>query len=376
MEVVILAAGQGTRLRPLTHDRPKGLLLVAGRPILQHLLDNLAKLGVKDATIVVGHGHERLRAFLGDGTAFGLKLRYVEQARQLGPGHALHQAAGQLKGERILMLPADAWYDLDLLGQLVKAKEPTLVAVPDDRSARHGVPTLRNNQAVALEESAAPDSIASGGAYVLPRRILDGLEATAFRLPAAVREDLKRNGPWQVLKAKAGQYADIIEPEDLLALHERLMAGIKGRIAGTVEPGAHISGAVILEEDSIIRAGSVVQGPVHIGKSCDVGPHAVLGPGTALRNHVRVEPFTYLTACTVSSNVVIGSHARLNRVIVDNGAQIGSGVSIPGPAASVVGADAALEPGSTVAPGGVIGRGAKVSAGRSVLSVPDQGVAV
>src|SRR5690348_3691166 len=115
MQVVILAAGRGMRLRPLTHDRPKCMLNVAGRPMVHHLLENLAALGVHEAVLVVGHGHDRVRAYVGDGTPFGVRITYVHQERQLGPGHALAQAAQLLKDDWVLLLPADAWYHPDLL---------------------------------------------------------------------------------------------------------------------------------------------------------------------------------------------------------------------------------------------------------------------
>jgi glucose-1-phosphate thymidylyltransferase len=376
MQVVILAAGRGMRLRPLTHDRPKSMLNVAGRPMVHHLLENLAALGVKDVLLVVGHGHDRVRAYVGDGTAFGVRVEYVQQERQLGPGHALAQAAPLVRKDWVLLLPADAWYHPELLRRLTAHRTSALVQVPDLRSARHGTPVLRQGHVVDMLEQQGEASVASGGAYLLHRRLFGSLQDVDYSLRDAIRADLHAHGPWAAVPAHPGEYIDVAEAQDLLELHSRLMAALGDHRQGTIEPGAQVTGPVELGHGSVVRAGSVLQGPVHIGANCEIGPHAVLLPGTAVRNHVRVEPFTLLSKCAVGSNVAIGSHSRLENAILDNGATVGSGVRLEGGLGLIVGSDAHVESGASVGPQGRIGRGARVAAGRSVQTVPDGGVAV
>jgi NDP-sugar pyrophosphorylase family protein len=376
MQVVILAAGRGMRLRPLTHDRPKSMLNAAGRPMVHHLLENLATLGVTEALVVVGHGHDRVRAYVGDGTAFGIKVDYVHQERQLGPGHALFAAGGRLKPDWILLLPADAWYHPDLLRRLTTSKTPALVQVPDLRSARHGTPVLRQGQVTDMLEHQGDSTVASGGAYLLHHRILASLESVDYSLRDAIRADLHQHGPWAAINAHPGEYIDVIELQDLLELHSRLMASITDHREGTIEPGAQVIGPVELGPGSIVRSGSVLHGPVHIGANCEIGPHAILLPGTAVRNHVRIEPFTLLSKCAISSNVTIGSHSRIENAVLDNGVTLGSGVRLEGGLGLVVGADARLESGCSMDAESKVGRAAKVAAGRAVHLVPDNGMAV
>lgn len=377
MQVVILAAGQGQRLRPLTHDRPKSMLPVAGRPLIHHLLENCATLGLRDFILVVGHGKERLQSYVGDGQALGLTVQYVEQPLQLGPGHALHQARPHLKGDEFLLLPADSWHHPRLLERLRDAPGPALVTVPSARSARHGLPLLKGGKAVDLQEVRDDtDGRPSGGAYRLHRRLLDHLEPAGFSLRDAIRRDLAAAGPWSVVNAHAGEYVDVIAGEDLLALHEQLMADLVHDIQGTIEPGVQVRGPVHLGEGSVVRAGTILQGPVHIGRNCEVGPLAVLQAGACLRNHVRVEPFTVLSNCIIASNVAVASHARIHGAVVDNGVFVGTGARIAGGPEICVGSDAVLDAGITIQPGGRIGRFARVAAGRVVKDVPDHGVAV
>jgi UDP-N-acetylglucosamine diphosphorylase / glucose-1-phosphate thymidylyltransferase / UDP-N-acetylgalactosamine diphosphorylase / glucosamine-1-phosphate N-acetyltransferase / galactosamine-1-phosphate N-acetyltransferase len=377
MPVVILAAGQGQRLRPLTHDRPKSMLSVAGRPLIHQLLETVAALGLKDVILVVGHGKERLQSYVGDGTSLGLDVKYVEQPLQLGPGHALHQARQHLGKDRFLLLPADSWYHPRLLERLRDAPGPTLLTVPSARSARHGLPTVRAGKAVDLVEvHGEVDGRPSGGAYQLPARLMDLLQPAAFSLRDAIRRDLGETGPWGLVQAHPGEYVDVIEGQDLLSLHEQLMADLPHDVQGTVEPGVQLRGPVRLGEGSIVRAGTVIQGPVHIGRNCEVGPLAVLQPGTCLRNHVRVEPFTVLSNCIIASNVAVASHCRIHDAVVDNGVVVGTGSRITGEPEIFVGSDAVLEPNTTIQAGGRIGRFARVSSGRVVKDIPDHGGAV
>ena len=377
MPVVILAAGQGQRLRPLTHDRPKSMLPVAGRPLIHHLLENLSELGLKEIVLVVGHGKERLQSYVGDGTGEDLDVKYVEQPLQLGPGHALHQARAHLGQGPFLLLPADSWYHPRLLERLRDAKGPALVSVPSARSARHGLPVVRAGKVADLQEvHGETDGRPSGGAYQLPARLLDLLQPAGFSLRDAIRRDLAQNGPWNLVPAQAGEYVDVIEGQDLLALHEQLMADLPNDVQGTIEPGVQVRGPFRLGEGSVVRSGTVISGPVHIGRNCEVGPLAVLQPGTCLRNHVRIEPFTVLSNCIIASNVSVASHCRIHDAVVDNGVVVGTGARITGEPEVLVGSDAVLEPNTTVQPGGRIGRFARISSGRVVRDMPDHGVAV
>jgi len=375
-DVVLLAAGQGSRLRPLTHDRPKSMLVAAGQPVLHHLLTDLAALGVQDVVLVTGHGHEQLQSFVGDGTRFGLSVRYVRQAKQLGPGHALLQARPQVRSQEFVVLPVDAWYAPEVLAHLLDNEGCALLQVDDSRSGRHGVPVVRGEEVLDLEPAGSEGGRASGGAYRLHQRIFEALERHEFRLRESVRNDIQRHGGWRAIAVPPRAYLDIIEVRDLLDLHSRLLEAVLPDIEGTVDEGAIVTGQVRIGKGSRIRAGTIIEGPAVIGEHCDIGPGAILEGGTAVRNHVRVQPFTLLSRCIVGSNVEVGSHVRIQRAYVDRGTVIGSGVHIAGGSGSIVGADARLGDDAKVSPDGVVGRGATVAPGRTVSHVPDGGMAV
>src|SRR5919197_6236444 len=119
MQALILAGGEGTRLRPLTSTVPKPVVPLVDRPFIRFMLDWLRSHGVDDVVMSCGHLASGVRNVLGDGTAFGIKLRYVEEPRPMGTGGALKYAAALLD-ERFLMLNGDVLADLDLSAQLAQ----------------------------------------------------------------------------------------------------------------------------------------------------------------------------------------------------------------------------------------------------------------
>lgn len=119
MKAIILAAGEGRRLKPLTDLLPKPLLPIAGRPIIGGLLDGLAHCGIGEAAIVVSHRAERIRAYVGDGSAFGMAVRYVDQGEPRGTGHAVASALG-LSDDRVMVLAGDTAFSPGHLGGLME----------------------------------------------------------------------------------------------------------------------------------------------------------------------------------------------------------------------------------------------------------------
>jgi NDP-sugar pyrophosphorylase family protein len=117
MKAVVLAAGVGRRLRPFTDLLPKSLLPIRGTPVLETLLRGLSQIGVREVCVVVGHLGDRVRAFAGDGSSFGVRVSYAEQAEPRGTGHALLQAASFID-DTVMVLAGDTAFGIDHLRRL------------------------------------------------------------------------------------------------------------------------------------------------------------------------------------------------------------------------------------------------------------------
>ena len=103
MQAVILAAGEGTRMRPLTENKPKVMLPIANKPMLEHIIDAVKDAGIADILLIVGYRKESIMDYFGDGSKFGVRIAYISQAQQMGTGHAFGMASGYCKGPFIAL---------------------------------------------------------------------------------------------------------------------------------------------------------------------------------------------------------------------------------------------------------------------------------
>ena len=183
MQALILAGGEGTRLRPLTSTIPKPVVPLVGRPFISYMLMWLREHGVDDVILGCGFMADRVRAVLGDGSEFGIRLRYLEEPRPLGTGGAL-KFAEDLLDERFFMLNGDTLTDLDLTAQLEAHERTsarvTLALVPVADPSAYGLVRLDDDGAVtAFVEKPSPDqadtNLINAGAYIIERSVLDGM---------------------------------------------------------------------------------------------------------------------------------------------------------------------------------------------------------
>src|SRR3954471_12390557 len=223
MQALILAGGEGTRLRPLTTTVPKPVVPLVDRPFIVFMLDWLRRHGVDDVVMSCGHMASGVRDVLGDGDAAGVRLRYVEEPRPLGTGGAL-KFAEALLDERFLMLNGDVLTDIDLTAQIVQHAETgaagTLALTPVENPSAYGLVRLEPDNAVReFVEKPSADQIdtntISARAYVLERPGRDLLEADK---PAWIERDVfpRLVGAGLYGHVAEGYWLDIGTPERYL----------------------------------------------------------------------------------------------------------------------------------------------------------------
>src|SRR5580765_875340 len=180
MQALILAGGEGTRLRPLTSTVPKPIVPLVDRPFITYMLEWLKRHGVDDVVMSCGYMASGVRNVLGDGSQVGLRIRYVEEPRPLGTGGAL-KFAEDLLDERFLMLNGDVLTDLDLTAQIAQHEATgargTLALTPVEDPSAYGLVRLTpDNEVTEFVEKPSADQIdtnnISAGAYVLERSVL------------------------------------------------------------------------------------------------------------------------------------------------------------------------------------------------------------
>src|SRR3954465_2145248 len=307
MQAPVLAGGEGTRLRPLTSTVPKPVVPLVDRPFIAFMLDWLRTHGVEDIVISCGHMASGVRNVLGDGSAFGVQLRYVEEPTPLGTGGAVKYAESLL-ADRFFMLNGDVLTDLDLSAQLAQHEKTgataTLALTPVEDPTNYGlVRTDDDGRVTEFVEKPAPAQIAtrniSAGAYVLERSVLDLLEPDQ---PASIERDvfpqLVNNGLYGCVSEN--YWLDIGTPERYLQATFDILEGTVGTAFG-----ARTGGAYLVVEQTVDNQGRII-------------PSALVEGGGTLAQGARVGGRVVL-----EQGVVVGPNTTIERAVVLRGAEIG-----------------------------------------------------
>jgi mannose-1-phosphate guanylyltransferase len=352
MQALILAGGEGTRLRPLTSTVPKPVVPLVDRPFIRFMLDWLRGHGVNDVVMSCGHLASGVRNVLGDGSAFGIALRYVEEPRPLGTGGALKYAE-PLLDDRFLMLNGDVLTDMDLTTQMAQHEQTgavaTLALTPvEDPSAYGLVRTADDGRIEAFLEKPKPHEIdtnlINAGAYMLEREVLDRIEPgrpTSFErevFPGLIGAGLYG---FEV----SGYWLDIGTPERYLeATHDIL----EGTVATSLD-GELGDDRLGVPADTELAPGAQLLAPTLLGRGCAIAAGARIGRHAVVGDRCRVADSAVVEEAVLHGSVELGAGALVRESIVGEGASIGADCRIEG--GSVIGAGAVIAPGTALAHG-------------------------
>jgi len=215
-KAIILSAGYGKRLRPLTDQIPKPLVPVGGKPLIVHHLEKLAASGFREIVINLGHLGSKIPEALGNGSSWGLSIAYSDEGPEpLETGGGITKALPLLGQETFLVVNGDVWCDLDfstIPSQLPEKDDALLFLVPQPEWRDRGDFSLRDNRVV---ESESPDLLYAGIALYHPR-ILDGAKVEKFSIVPRLRQSIASGRVGGILHD--GRWDDVGTPERLDAL--------------------------------------------------------------------------------------------------------------------------------------------------------------
>ena len=300
LQALILAGGEGTRLRPLTSSIPKPVVPLAGRPFISYMIEWLRRHGVDEVILSCGFMADGVRAVLGDGDRLGVRLRYVEEPRPLGTGGALKLAEDLLE-ERFLMLNGDQLTDIDLTA-LLRQHERTgaratiaLIAVEDPSA--YGLVRRRDDLAVSgfLEKPNAEEidtNLVNAGVYVLERSVLGEMAASGTRI-SIERDVFPRLVDRGLYGYEAsGYWMDIGTPQRYLQATYDIL---EGEIMTEIGRALAASGGVFWDgaepnSGNAAGAGGSVHAPAVIGPGCTIAAGATVAGRTVLGARVSLGP--------------------------------------------------------------------------------------
>ncbi len=388
---VVLAAGEGRRLRPLTKHRPKPMLPAANRPILEHVLDALVEAGIDDIHLVVGYERDRVQDHFGP-TYRDRPISYHLQRNQLGSGHALQQVEGDLDTD-FLVVNGDQLVQSRLVSDVLGAHTPatdtaTLAIVQSERTSDYGGVEIEGDQVVRLVEKPRPGEFhyLNAGVYAFAPSIFETLDSTPQRagelsLIDAIVRLLDSDRQVRGVRTE-GVWLDATYPWDLLSVAQTVLSRAYLDADGTAYLG-RLDGdePVRVDTTAAVHEDATLRGPVVVGPDTVVGPRAVVGPNVALGANVTVESGSVVKRSVVDGDTLIGANATVVDCVTGQGVQLGPGTTIPGGEADVrvngevhercqlggVVADRArIGGGSTIAPGVLVGPGALLQPGTHV----------
>jgi len=317
-QAVILAAGEGQRLRPFTVTKPKVMLSIAGKPILQYVIESLAQNGIRNIVLVVGYKKEHVFDYIGLGEQFGVAITYVTQERQVGTAHALAQTRNVVENE-FLVLPGDNLIEASTIAQFVAIKPEAVLVKRVDNPARYGVVTVDEGVVKDITEKPkeAKSNIVNTGIYAFTTEIFNLVEAE-LDIPDVLNKMLAQGYPINAQETD-GTWLDAVYPWDILSLNDAVLSQTQANLGGTIEAGVSIKGLVSVGGDTVIRSNSYIVGPIVIGGNCDIGPNVCILPATSIGDNVVISPFSEIKNSVIGDDVNIGPGCIIQESIIDKG---------------------------------------------------------
>ena len=378
---VVLAAGEGNRLRPLTHNRPKPMLPAANKPVLEYVFDALIDAGIERIAVVIGYKRDRVQEYFGP-TYRDRPLQYVTQAKQLGSGHALLEARSAVD-EPFLMVNGDRVIESGLVADVIGEFEAhpdaaATLGVLEHRNARqYGAVALHEGRIEEIVEKPDTDDyrLINAGVYAFRTSIFDAIEATErregeLRLTDTLARSIDDGDDVRGVRID-GLSPHATYPWDLLTVTREILA------RGRVDEPAREQG-VWVDDSALIHADATLQAPVVVGPDCEVGPGAVVGPDVALGRNVTVEANATVERSVLDTDTRIGPGSTILDCVAGQDVTLGAANTIPGGPADVridttvyenqalgaVVADRVSAGGAvTLAPGTLVGPGAHLHTG-------------
>jgi len=316
MKAMILAAGKGTRVRPLTYELPKPMIPILGKPVMAYLVEYLAKYGVREIMVNVSHLHEKIEDYFGEGQRFGVQIGYsfegsLDEAGNVVPnpqgsagGMKLIQEFGGFFDETTLVLCGDALIDLDLNSALFEHRKKGAMAsvitreVPLDKVSDYGVVVAdEDGRVLSFQEKPAREearsNLASTGIYIFEPQVLDLIPAgRPFDIGSELFPLLVEKGVPFYAQKRFFNWVDIGQVADYWEVSQRVMMG---ELAGMDIPGKQTDPGLWVGLNTRIEwEGTTIEGPVYIGSGTHIEPgcHIVgptwIGHGSHLMRGARV----------------------------------------------------------------------------------------
>ena len=335
LKAIILSAGEGSRMRPLTLTKPKTMLPVAGKPIIQYNIESLRDNGITDILLIVRYKEEIVRNYFGDGSDFGVNISYKTQKDFLGTANAISYGEDFID-DSIIVLNGDIILDDEIIHEIIKkynylSPDTLMLLTEVEDPSAFGVVEIENGNIKNIVEKPkreeAPSNLVNAGIYIFNKDIFDKIRETEisergeYEITDSVSLQIEDNK--KVIGHKTSKdWIDVGRPWELIEVNEELIGKLKTEIKGTVEAGAVIHGEVFLDEGSVIKAG------VYIGKNCDIGPNSYIRGNTYFGDNVHVGNAVEIKNSIIMENTNVSHLSYVGDSVIGSNCNIAAGTNI------------------------------------------------
>jgi len=338
-DAVILAAGKGVRLDPITQTRPKPLIPLLGNPLLVHVLKVIRNIGIVNFHVVVNYMKDMVRnTLLNYAKHVDVNINIVEQGEELGTAHAVSRVREFVSGRFLLV-----YGDLFILNSLPIS---TILSSPGDMAIgvvrvadpwNYGVVVTDGFKVVDIVEKPKPSNILSSiyvntGIYLLNSKIFNYIDDVKpsprgeLELTDAIKLAIKDGGDVRAIHIPEGYWMDVGKPWNVIDVNKALLQGMMGKtVRGDVEGNVVIKGPIHIGDGSIIKSGTYIEGPAYIGENCEVGPNTYIRPYTVLCNGVKAGSSVEVKESVVMENAKLPHLNYVGDSVVCEDVNLGAG---------------------------------------------------
>ena len=336
-KAVLLAAGDSTRMLPLSANQPKHLLPIAGKPLIFHTIDALEEAGITEILVVYGYHAEKLSKAV-ETQSWKMKVSFVNQKERKGTAHAAGHAKKFVGKDSAILMNGDVMVGPGTFEGLIELHEKkkfdmTLSVKPIEDPSAYGVVKVQRGKAKALIEKPEPNQMVSNlvnaGIYAVSNPLWEAIEKT--ELSPRGEYEITDSISMLIDKGNVGAYSmpswwlDIGKPWDLLVANELYLGQSKRRVDGTVEDGAVLKGNVVVEEGTIVKSGAYIEGPVFIDRESVIGPNCYIRPHTSLGKNVKIGNAVEIKNSIIMDGTNVGHLSYVGDSIIGQRSNFGAG---------------------------------------------------
>jgi bifunctional UDP-N-acetylglucosamine pyrophosphorylase/glucosamine-1-phosphate N-acetyltransferase len=312
LKAVVLAAGKGTRLKPLTSKRPKHLLPVIGLPLLSHLFDRIKDVGITEVIVITKFKEHLIKNFYKKNPIKNLSIKFITQKDQIGTADAFKSAQNHVDDD-FLGIYGDLYLTSKVLNEVLNSHrkgENIICSVPVQDPSRYGVLNIKNDFITEIIEKpiqgSEPSNLANAGVYIFNKKVFEYIKETElserkeYEITDTLRNMIRSGEVVKTVKIKKDEWLDIGLPWNLFEANERALRFEARQIEGKIEENVRLIGKVVVLKGSRIRSGTYIEGPVFIDKESDIGPNSYIRPSSYIGKKTRIGSF-----CEVKNSIIM-----------------------------------------------------------------------